>query len=106
MIKKRASQNDKWQGMIGERVDNLVKTTEELKKAVEKGFENVGDDFKELRKCVDEKFRGHNLHHFQQEKKYLKYLFVLAALVTGSLIANPKSAVFVWSLIKIVVGVF
>ena len=106
MVKKRASKNDEWQGMIGERVDNLVRTTEELKKTIEKGFENVEDDFKELRRCVDDKFDKHNLHHLQQDKKYLKYLFILSALVIGSLVSNPENAKFVWSLVKITVGIF
>lgn len=106
MVKKRASKDDKWQGMIGERVDNLVKTTDDLKKVIEKGFENVGDDFKELRICVDDKFDKHNKHHFQQEKKYTRYFLILAALVFGSLASNPENAHFVWSLVIKVLGVF
>ena len=106
MIKKKASKNDEWQGMIGERVDNLVRTTDELKKGIEKGFEKVDEKFIILEGKIDEKFEGHNEFHNSQDKKYLKYLFILAALVVGSLISNPTNAKFVWSLIKIAVGVF
>lgn len=106
MIKKRANQNDKWQGMIGERVDNLVKTTEELKKAVEKGFEKVDEKFVELGKCVNSKFDKHNLHHVQQDKKYLKWFLIIGALTLGSLVSNPNGLKFAWGIIKIFIGVF
>ena len=106
MQKKKASRNDLWQGQITERVDNLVKVVGELKTTTEKGFEKVDEKFIILEGKIDDKFDKHNLHHLQQDKKYLRCLFILAALVVGSLLSNPESAKFVWSLIKIAVGVF
>lgn len=106
MVKKRAGQNDKWQGMIGERVDNLVKTTEDLKKAVEKGFEKADKKFVDLTKCINSKFDKHNLHHEHQDKKYTKWFLIMGALVVGCLIANPNALKYALALIKFVVGVF
>lgn len=99
MRKKKASKNDLWQGQITERVNNLVKTADELKGAVEKGFENVSTEIKEVKTSVDTKFDKHNKHHFQQEKKYVRWFLVLTALVVGSLITNPENAQFIWTLI-------
>lgn len=107
MIKKKASKNDLWQGQITERVDNLVKTADELKEAVKEGFKNISVEVKEIKTSVDAKFDKHNKHHFQQEKKYVKWFLILAALAIGGLMANPENAHFVWSLIiRAFVGIF
>jgi len=106
MIKKRASKNDVWQGQITERVNNLVKTTDELKEVVKEGFKNVSTEVKEVKISVDAKFDKHNKHHFQQDKKYIKWFLILVALVSGSLISNPSSAKYVWNLIKLFIGIF
>lgn len=106
MQKKKASRNDLWQGMITERVNNLVKTTGDLKNVVEKGFENVGVKVDGVKKSVDMKFAGHNEYHRKIEGKYFKWFLVLGSLIVGSLLANPESAKFVYSLLKLFIGIF
>lgn len=107
MIKKRASRNDdKWQGMIGERVDNLVKAVDGLKIATEKGFATVDTKFVDLTKCVNSKFDKHNLHHEHQDKKYIKWFLIIGALALGSLVSNPNGLKYTLVAIKFVVGVF
>lgn len=105
-MKKRASKDDEWKGMIGERVDNLVNTTKDLKESVEKGFEKADEKFIGLTKCINSKFDKHNLHHEQQDKKYIKWFLIIGALALGSIVANPNGLKFAWGMIKIVVGVF
>lgn len=99
MIKKKASKNDVWQGQITERVNNLVKTTDELKEAVKKGFENVSVKVGEVQTSIDAKFDKHNKHHFQQEKKYVRWFLILGALVIGSLMSNPENVHYIWTLV-------
>lgn len=108
-MKKKSSKNDYWKGMVEERTNYLVRTVDETKESIEKLHNKLDEKFKDMKKCVDEKFEKHNTHHVNKEKKYRTYFLIISALAIGaglSNLSNPENAKFVWNLLVKFIGIF
>jgi hypothetical protein len=108
-MKKKSSKNDKngkWQGMVEERTNYLVRTVDETKESIEKLHNKLDEKFKELKTCVDGKFEKHNTHHVNVEKKYRTYFLIVGAIAIGGCLANPDSFKFFVSMITRFIGMF